>query len=262
MRRAYARSDAENQQAEEEGIALRDRIRALYPFHPALIDLMRERWAAIPDFQRTRGALRFLASCLRSAKREERSRALFGRGDVQLRDPEVRQAFARQLTDLFFHHGLHQRQPSFSEQVVDSLLQQHHDLGQWQDHLDIRILFGGDPAEVLHGSLLFDLVLFLQAALSFFLGGKNSPSAHYGRGLRICFRSKATQDRSMRSVFVTVLPRSIGNVKPVHGPLLRSRLVSFHLQTTRWPSARLAHKWSDSDQNRSPSHFPLIRTCL
>ena len=52
-------------QAEEEGSALRDRIKASYPFHPALIDLMRERWAAIPDFQRTRGALRFLASCLR-----------------------------------------------------------------------------------------------------------------------------------------------------------------------------------------------------
>ena len=65
MRRAYAQSPAERQQAEEEGLALRDRVRASYPFHPALIDLMRERWAAIPDFQRTRGALRFLASCLR-----------------------------------------------------------------------------------------------------------------------------------------------------------------------------------------------------
>ena len=53
---------AEQQQAEQEGIELRDRIRAAYPFHPALIDLMRERWAAIPDFQRTRGALRFLAA--------------------------------------------------------------------------------------------------------------------------------------------------------------------------------------------------------
>ena len=97
MRRAYARSEAEKQQAEEEGIALRDRIRASYPFHPALIDLMRERWAAIPDFQRTRGALRFLASCLRCAKRDERSRALFGPGDVQVHDPEVRQAFFKEV---------------------------------------------------------------------------------------------------------------------------------------------------------------------
>ena len=55
MRRAYARSAAEQRQAEEEGIALRDRMRAAYPFHPALIDLMPERWAAIPEFQRTRG---------------------------------------------------------------------------------------------------------------------------------------------------------------------------------------------------------------
>ena len=60
MRRAHAQTAAEKQQAEEEGIALRDRIRSAYPFHPALVDLMRERWAAIPDFQRTRGALRFL----------------------------------------------------------------------------------------------------------------------------------------------------------------------------------------------------------
>mgnify|MGYP000002468226 CR=1 FL=1 len=33
-----------------------------------VIDVMRERWAAIPDFQRTRGALRFLAACLRAAR--------------------------------------------------------------------------------------------------------------------------------------------------------------------------------------------------
>jgi len=31
------------------------------------------------------------------------------------------------------------------------------DVGQRKDHLDVRVLFGGDPAELLHGSLLFDL---------------------------------------------------------------------------------------------------------
>jgi hypothetical protein len=97
MRRAYAKSTAEQQQAEEEGLALRDRIRAAYPFHPALIDLMRERWAAIPDFQRTRGALRFLAACLRHAHRDGKSRALFGPGDVPLHDAEVRQAFFKEV---------------------------------------------------------------------------------------------------------------------------------------------------------------------
>ncbi len=97
MRRAYARSAAEQQQAEEEGIALYNRIRAAYPFHPALIEIMRERWAALPEFQRTRGALRFLAACLRAAHREGRSRALLGPGDVPLHDPEVRQAFFKEV---------------------------------------------------------------------------------------------------------------------------------------------------------------------
>jgi len=97
MRRAYARSASEQQQADEEGIALRDRVRAAYPFHPALIDLMRERWAAIPEFQRTRGALRFLAACLRACHREQKSRAVLGPGDVPMHDPEVRLAFFKEV---------------------------------------------------------------------------------------------------------------------------------------------------------------------
>ncbi|MFO1432595.1 MAG: DUF499 domain-containing protein [Candidatus Competibacteraceae bacterium] len=97
MHRAYAQSAAERQQAEEEGIALYERIRSAYPFHPALIDLMRERWAAIPDFQRTRGALRFLAACLRAAQREGKSRAVLGPGDVPLHAPEVRLAFFKEV---------------------------------------------------------------------------------------------------------------------------------------------------------------------
>ena len=97
MRRAYAQSNAERQQAEEDGLVLRDRIRASYPFHPALIDLMRERWAAIPDFQRTRGAFRFLAACLRTAHREGKSRSVLGPGDVSIHDPEVRLAFFKEV---------------------------------------------------------------------------------------------------------------------------------------------------------------------
>ena len=97
MRRAHAQSDAERRQAEEDGLALRDRITAAYPFHPALIDVMRERWAAVPEFQRTRGALRFLASCLRAAHRAGGSRALLGPGDVPVQDNDVRLAFFKEV---------------------------------------------------------------------------------------------------------------------------------------------------------------------
>ena len=58
---------------------------------------MRERWAAIPDFQRTRGALRFLASCLRAAHRAGSSRPLLGPGDVPMHDNDVRLAFFKEV---------------------------------------------------------------------------------------------------------------------------------------------------------------------
>src|SRR5579872_2026685 len=71
------------------------------------------------------------------------------------------------------------------QQVADALLQQAHYLGQRQHHLNVGVLFGCEPAELLHGSLLFDLVLSLHSDSLLFLGRKNSPSAHYGRGLRV-----------------------------------------------------------------------------
>ncbi len=40
----------------------REQIRRAYPFHPLLIDTLYTRWGSHPDFQRTRGVLRLLAS--------------------------------------------------------------------------------------------------------------------------------------------------------------------------------------------------------
>jgi hypothetical protein len=97
MQRAHAETPAERQQAEEEGRLLRDRMRAAYPFHPALIDVMRERWTAVDAFQRTRGALRFLASCLHSLKRNGDAGPLLGPGDVPLWDEEVRVKLLKEL---------------------------------------------------------------------------------------------------------------------------------------------------------------------
>ncbi|HVM49768.1 MAG TPA: DUF499 domain-containing protein [Candidatus Acidoferrum sp.] len=98
MRKAYATSTADEQQADEEGIALHKRIRDAYPFHPALLDLMRQRWAALPEYQRTRGALRFLAVCLRSQRKAEKSGIVLSPGDVALADHNVRRALIKELS--------------------------------------------------------------------------------------------------------------------------------------------------------------------
>lgn len=97
MRRAHADTSTQRKQAEEEGRLLRDRIRAAYPFHPALIDMMRERWTSVDAFQRTRGALRFLASCMHSLKKNGGARSLLGPSDVPLKDVNVRVKMVKEL---------------------------------------------------------------------------------------------------------------------------------------------------------------------
>ena len=48
--------------SEASKAAFRDQIDRSFPFHPSVIDALYTRWGSHPDFQRTRGALRLLAS--------------------------------------------------------------------------------------------------------------------------------------------------------------------------------------------------------
>ena len=93
MRVAHADSENMRRLAEDEGARLRNRFANAYPFHPMLIDVMKERWASIPDFQRTRGALRFLASCMYTIKESGTSSHLIGVGDIPIYNTDVRYAF-------------------------------------------------------------------------------------------------------------------------------------------------------------------------
>jgi hypothetical protein len=97
MQRAYADTPSARRHADEAGLAMRERLREAYPFHPALIDIMRERWTAVESFQRTRGALRFLASCLHSLKKNGGAYPLLGPGEVPLRDVDVRVKLLKEL---------------------------------------------------------------------------------------------------------------------------------------------------------------------
>lgn len=93
MRSAHAVTETDRRAAEDARLVLRDRIAAAYPFHPALIEIMQERWASLPDFQRTRGALRFLAVCLYALKRNNQAGPLLGPGDIPILDGDVANTF-------------------------------------------------------------------------------------------------------------------------------------------------------------------------
>ena len=90
---AEAPDNSARRAAEDEKVYLTKRLETAYPFHVGLIDLMKERWASIPDFQRTRGALRFLAAVLHKTKRLARRNLFVCPGDIPIDDADVRNAF-------------------------------------------------------------------------------------------------------------------------------------------------------------------------
>ncbi len=97
---ATAETDDERIEADRMADSLLDRIVASYPFHPELIDLMNQRWGSLPMYQRTRGALQFLATVVHALWAARASRpvgALIGPGDVDLDDQQVRSTFLEQV---------------------------------------------------------------------------------------------------------------------------------------------------------------------
>lgn len=77
---------------------LEARILDSYPLHPDLLDLMYHRWGSLPAYQRTRGALSFLATAISALVNTPYSaQALLGPGDVLLDDAATRNALFGQV---------------------------------------------------------------------------------------------------------------------------------------------------------------------
>jgi len=94
---ASADTKADRARVDEEAKQLRDEVLAAYPFHPALIRLMYERWGSLPSYQRTRSALQFLGTVVHVLFKRGYAGALIAPGDVPLDNPDVRGEFFRQV---------------------------------------------------------------------------------------------------------------------------------------------------------------------
>lgn len=98
LREAYAETDVDRRTAQAESERLEARILQSYPFHPHLLDLMYHRWGSLPSYQRTRGALQFLARVVHALWHgDDVAQPLIGPGDVLLADEHVRGAFFSQV---------------------------------------------------------------------------------------------------------------------------------------------------------------------
>jgi hypothetical protein len=61
-----------------------EQIERAYPFHPELVAIVRDRWGSLPQMQRTRGVLRFLAMVVGRLYKNRHAGALILPGDVDL----------------------------------------------------------------------------------------------------------------------------------------------------------------------------------
>ena len=81
--------------------ALRRRFERCYPFHPATLSVFQRKWSALPQFQKTRGALAMLAQWISSASSEQfrqaRNEPLITLGSAPLHVPRFRDTVLSQL---------------------------------------------------------------------------------------------------------------------------------------------------------------------
>ncbi|MEG3984307.1 DUF499 domain-containing protein [Microcoleus sp. T3B2] len=97
FRESYAETNREKQQIQQQVEILAERIEISYPFHPDLLDLMYHRWGSLPSYQRTRGALQFLASTVYGLREANDTSWLITPANIPFHNEATRSAFFTQV---------------------------------------------------------------------------------------------------------------------------------------------------------------------
>lgn len=96
FRRMYQNAKAEYPEGVSDQNYLQ-RMKACYPIHPEIFDRLSQDWAAIPGFQRTRGVLRMMATCISRLYREHDTSLLIMPGNLTLNDSALSDEFTKLL---------------------------------------------------------------------------------------------------------------------------------------------------------------------
>ncbi|MDV2993250.1 MAG: hypothetical protein N4J56_002904 [Chroococcidiopsis sp. SAG 2025] len=98
-RESFEDTSRGKQEVQQQADLLAERIQFSYPFHPDLLDLMYYRWGSLPSYQRTRGALQFLARVVYALHSVGDTSLLIGAGSIPFDDEGVRGAFFSQVNE-------------------------------------------------------------------------------------------------------------------------------------------------------------------
>ncbi len=81
-----------------------ERMSKAYPFHPEVVRILYERWGTLPDFQRTRGALRILGLVLADLYANNRMESLILPAHMNLAPGDLRNELVRILDNPTFNN--------------------------------------------------------------------------------------------------------------------------------------------------------------
>lgn len=87
--------------SEVKEVEYRSRIECAYPFHPELIDVLRERWGSYSTFQRTRGVLRLLAEVVADLYKKKTVSPLIQSSLVDLGNQMIGREFIKHIGNEF-----------------------------------------------------------------------------------------------------------------------------------------------------------------
>lgn len=96
FRRMYQNSRSEYPEGVSDQHYLQ-RMKECYPIHPEIFNRLFEDWAVIPGFQRTRGVLRIMATCISRLYQEQDPSLLIMPANLTLGDPALADEFTRLL---------------------------------------------------------------------------------------------------------------------------------------------------------------------
>ena len=96
FRKMYQNSRAEYPDTASDQRYLQ-RMKDCYPIHPEIFDRLFQDWAVIPGFQRTRGVLRMMATCISRLYQKQDPSLLIMPANLTLDDPALADEFTRLL---------------------------------------------------------------------------------------------------------------------------------------------------------------------
>ncbi|NSW77180.1 MAG: ATP-binding protein [Candidatus Atribacteria bacterium] len=86
---------------EVQEASYRKRMERAYPFHPELIDILLEHWSTFPNFQRTRGVLRFLAEIVADLYQRQDPSPLILPSQINLDNSTIRRELLKHIGNAF-----------------------------------------------------------------------------------------------------------------------------------------------------------------